>query len=192
MLWARASMKGRTEHKESIWLWAIIVYSLLEEWLLLVPAAFCNPEDNPRLGWEGGESQCTSFCPFVGAHWAKDKKSTCNRGYMEAEGAELSSVGLAVIHFTAGELQSLSWCELLHTWLAQVHIYTDSCAIQQQTHLSYSDICTEHYSSSWFHLPCLKVHRQKWKGEWKRMSFFPSDFYHFNSLPPAVPVYLKT
>lgn len=111
MCWARASMKGRTEHKESIWLWTIIVHSHLKEWLLLVLAAFCNPEDNPRLGWEGGELQCTSFCPFVEIDWAKDKISICNRSYMEAESAlaELSKAGCNSLHCWGTAVSLLVW-----------------------------------------------------------------------------------
>lgn len=151
MRWARASMKGRTEHKESIWLWAIILHSPLKEWLLLVPAAFCNPEDNPRLGWEGGELHCTSFCPFVETDWAKTREVFVTGATWRQKVQKLSLVGLAVIHFAAGGLQFLSWWELLHAWLTRIHVYIDSCAMQQQTHLSYADCLTSAQSITILH-----------------------------------------
>jgi len=82
-------MKGRTECKESILLWTMILHSQKNEWLLLLPAALGNLEGKLRSG--GGEESCTAllFCPFVETCWAKHKQNICNRSHMEAEDTEV-------------------------------------------------------------------------------------------------------
>lgn len=189
-------MKGRTEHKESIWLWTIIVYSHLKEWLLLVPAAFCNPEENPRLGWEEGESQCTSFYPSVEIDWAKDKKSICNRNYVEAESAEaeLSKAGCYSLQCWGTAVSLLVWA-LTHMTELSPHLHRQLChAVWGVEHLSYSDCLMSAQSITVLHgFISLALNFADKNGKMnENIHPFPLWLYNFSPLPLAVPVYLKT